>query len=151
MSTSPARKLGPGPEAGREEPATQESDTWAWQSSKPKPTPQRSPVPASASHTLTALPYLVAPSPLGRANYCTQGRSQQPQRRQWSRDESMGQDRTGVEVMSPTYGRGDTPMGAEGPSAQAQGCWVPLLPITTAGDGDLRAQNGPSAAPVAPA
>ena len=42
-------------------------------------------------------------------------------------------------------------MGAEGPSAQAQGCWVPLLPTSPAGEGDLRAQSGPSADPLPPA
>lgn len=42
-------------------------------------------------------------------------------------------------------------MGAQGLSAQAQGCWVPLLPTSAVGEGDLRAQSGPSADPLPPA
>lgn len=64
--------------------------------------------PASASHTLPVPPYLVAPSPPGRAKHCTQGKSQQPRRLQWSRDESVGQDKTGVGAISPTHGGRDT-------------------------------------------
>lgn len=106
MRPSPARKLRPWPEAGPEESATQENNTWAWQSLKPKHRPKRNPVPALASHGPAAPPYLVAPSPQGRANQCTQGKSEQARRLQWSRDESVGQDRTGLGVMSPTYGSG---------------------------------------------
>lgn len=129
MRPSPARKLGPWLEAGVEGSATQEGDSLAEFQTKThvqeEPSSQ-----LSVSHTLTAPPYLVAPSPPGGANQRTQGKSRQPRRLQWSRDESVGQDRTGVGVMFPTPRGRDGHSGAEQeylpieeePQPKAAGC-----------------------------
>lgn len=65
--------------------------------------PQQEFPPASASCALTAT-YLAAPSRLGRADCHTQGKLQQPQQLQWSRDGSARQGRTGLQVIIPTHG-----------------------------------------------